>query len=1076
MVSVSGAAGEHVLVADRVVPLGTSASAYSLKLPAGAVGHRLISVSQTEADIELQVSNATGRRWSFDAPGRRASEERGCVFDDGRGLTVEVRFPGRTQASRKALQLKVFAVQGSATIPRGSEVEAECLEAQAALVDSRRPAGELAVDFERAAVIWEKRGQISRAATARLQSAWLLARRTPDHVAALARGQQARAAFKAAGDARGEALAILQMTVPRVELMSAGLDAQGRETTNHTAISDALATDLRTAITTFDSASLPYFGGMARTQLANNYYLDDDLDSAIHLLGEAAEKYRVSDAADGLARALANRCFMLFQRGRYREAAEAFDQVLSSGATRDFPEVTADILDNSATTQAAVGNYDKALSQFVQALSIHEAVKDASGMARSFNGLASTYLSLGNSRAAIEYAQRARSLLEARDTHGQLSAEPARLNSLLLSGEAHRELGDFPAAQAAHREVLALAHTDLGKARAQLELARDALDAGHGARALQVLAAMPPMNASWGTLPRQQSLRRGQALLVAGQTANAIVELTALRGQFAQLGAPEFELEVLEALARAQLQTGRVQQALATSELGVAQLQALRLESGDPDKRARLNDVYRTTYTLQVDALHAVRSGENDGVKRQRLEARIFAAADAARAGLTRAAQSPPAQTAGARHQLAAEISLRQKVLSGLETTQASPQRAAVLRRELADLRARFDAAAPARDTPLPRFSERDYAADGLRADTAVLMYMQSAGELRRYLITRDSIRELESRRLTQVTQLVREAFASLSVPPASIRSNDAIPSLRALSDLLLPSGQMLEGRRQLIVVSDNATARIPFAALAGSRREYQPLIQSHDVGSALTLRDALAIARMTDSESKIDLSRTALFSDPVFSALDDRVAVRNKPTENELLLTRLAGTAAEARAIEASLPKGYVSSFSGFSATREALLAKAAHASVLHLATHAIASDRWPNGSGLMMTALSRDGAMLNGYVSTLDLLSRGSTAHLVVLSACETARGETGSGESVAGLARAVLGGGARRVVASHWAVEDTVTARIMRTFYARLAAGDSVSRALSGAQRAVYADKRLSSPARWAAFVVYERGTLD
>ena len=403
---------------NRAVPVESLAQGYSLKVAPNQPGRRLIEIAQVEADVELQVTTADGHQWKFDSPARRAAPERACVFDDGRGITLELRARSRSATPGKSIHLLIVAVRGKARIAAGSELEAECLESRAAVVTASPTllsANENADEYVRAANIWESRGNLRRAGYARLQSAWMLSRRASDPVAALTRGQEARRAFSIAQDSLGESLAVLQMAVPRIDLLMAGLDAGGKKAASNTPLFAAMESEMKTAIARFDEAGAAYFGAQARNQLATGYYTQDDLASAIKLQQEAADRYIAAGSPDGATRARANRCFMIFRSGRYREAATAFDEVLRADATRDSPEVMSDILVNSGTTHAAVGNYDKALSQFVQALTIQEAVNDLSGVARSLNGLASTYLSLGNARAAIEvFTPRARSPGEAR--------------------------------------------------------------------------------------------------------------------------------------------------------------------------------------------------------------------------------------------------------------------------------------------------------------------------------------------------------------------------------------------------------------------------------------------------------------------------------------------------------------------------------------------------------------------------------------------------------------------------------------------------------------------------------------
>ena len=59
---------------------------------------------------------------------------------------------------------------------------------------------------------------------------------------------------------------------------------------------------------------------------------------------------------------------------------------------------------------------------------------------------------------------------------------------------------------------------------------------------------------------------------------------------------------------------------------------------------------------------------------------------------------------------------------------------------------------------------------------------------------------------------------------------------------------------------------------------------------------------------------------------------------------------------------------------------------------------------------------------------------AELVVLSACDTGRGEI-TGDGVIGLSRSILAAGVPTVLVSLWAVQDDETADMMNNFYRNL-----------------------------------------
>ena len=93
--------------------------------------------------------------------------------------------------------------------------------------------------------------------------------------------------------------------------------------------------------------------------------------------------------------------------------------------------------------------------------------------------------------------------------------------------------------------------------------------------------------------------------------------------------------------------------------------------------------------------------------------------------------------------------------------------------------------------------------------------------------------------------------------------------------------------------------------------------------------------------------------------------------------------------------------------------------------------------------------------------------TADMVVLSACDTARGKI-SIEGVLGLARAFLMAGARSVVTALWAIPDDATMMFMEKFYRNLRelrVGDALSATMCQMQ----AEDSFKYVVQWGSFKV-------
>lgn len=154
-----------------------------------------------------------------------------------------------------------------------------------------------------------------------------------------------------------------------------------------------------------------------------------------------------------------------------------------------------------------------------------------------------------------------------------------------------------------------------------------------------------------------------------------------------------------------------------------------------------------------------------------------------------------------------------------------------------------------------------------------------------------------------------------------------------------------------------------------------------------------------------------------------------------------------------------------GAEATEERVFADGRNVDVVHIAAHAIYDPVHPSFSRIALTPGSdRDGNLeVHEILAGLDLEG----VNLVVLSACQTARGTISAGDEVTSLARAFLHAGSPGVIATLWNVKDDAAAAVMKELYCRLVAGDSAADALRAAQLSMLRSHSFREPRFWAPF---------
>jgi CHAT domain-containing protein len=269
---------------------------------------------------------------------------------------------------------------------------------------------------------------------------------------------------------------------------------------------------------------------------------------------------------------------------------------------------------------------------------------------------------------------------------------------------------------------------------------------------------------------------------------------------------------------------------------------------------------------------------------------------------------------------------------------------------------------------------------------------------------------------------------------------------------IIRPVAARLSPSMNLIVIPDGALHSVPFAALRDAGGRY--LVEDHLIAvtpSATMFRRATSRLRRL---SATGTERVLVIGNP-----------RLDPSDAQAF-PKLSGAEDEARDI-ATLYRNAVI-LTGADATKRSFLEGAGGAEIVHFGGHAVANDRYPLLSRLL---LSRDQGGHSGSLFAHEMLDLElASTNLLVLAACSTAVGPVVKGEGPISLARPFLAAGVPSVVATLWDVDDSSSRTFFAAFYRSIRQGKEPVEALRTGQLALLRsiDRGLKRPASWAGFV--------
>ena len=921
--------------------------------------------------------------------------------------------------------------------------------------------------------------------------------------AALPEYQKALTAYRALGDRHGEAitLGLIGNCYKHLGDRNRALDFLGRALNIKEELGDRLeqgktisniglvyweAGDYPKAIDHFNRAIAiaqevhnTQLEGTALNNLSLVYDEKGEYKRSLEQYQKALALHRAGKYREGESDALGNIGGVYLLLGHYSDAVEYYQQALAIDQDLDRKPAESLDLGNLAICQAAIGQLDDSIKTFDRALTLAHSTGLKKEEADWRKGRASTLLRLGKFDEALEEYRTALASYEKAGLKREL------VEALYDDGYVHLMLGDRSSAERSFRRAIqvskqisfsrgvlinTLALADVAWRTGLLAKAiASANEVVERARSLQdrvdIVSGLLILSLSLrdeGKL-KEALARASEAVSVAQQGSAKLLQAQALDGEgeiLLRLGRTEESLRSLSSAGDILANTGdttlpwhvdflkgqalesakRDEEAVAAYERSITSIESVRASiSEDRFRTGFLQDKEKVYIALVRILLRMGRIGEAFQYS-ERLRERGYL-------DLINRSAIAPADPQIA--ELQARIRRLQRAIEE-ENSKAPPEQrssvASTFSGELADAERKYselislraDVAALPAALPKPAEVERD-----LPENSALVEYVVGPQQIAIFLLRHDGLHatlvpvraaNLESK-ITLLRDLIRHP-----------ESNDWELPARSLRRLLvdpIEKADWLHGANEIIIVPHGLLHYVPFAMLVRPTRAGSRFLVEDYIVSYLPMAGALAAS----SSAQATAGRLVALAPSV---------------------SKLQFTPDEVRAVAAAFGH-HATAIVGPQATETRFKNTAGNYDVIHFATHGFFNRANPLFSGVQL----EPDAQNDGRLEVYEILALHLRAHLVTLSACETALGsgyftDIPAGDEFVGLTRAFLSAGASTVVASLWEVNDSSTARLMGSFYHELPES-SPSLSLAMAQRSMlHGDSAHRHPYYWAAFI--------
>jgi CHAT domain-containing protein/TolA-binding protein len=825
----------------------------------------------------------------------------------------------------------------------------------------------------------------------------------------------------------------------------------------------------------------------------------------------AVLKAKGAPFTDGLLKGLANQAQSLTEeKGDYAKAAMILNTLLKLGRQINSPLGIGNALVGLGDVYVSQGDYLRAADNYQQVMKLAESFGSKEAVAAVSVKLGNIHYHQGNFALAMEYYQRSAQAYE------ELGSKVEITYPLLNIGNAHFAQGNYTQALEYYRRVLKVYEQFSAKAGTAYLLNKIGEVYAAQGKYTEAIESYEKSLKLYEELGNREMIayplnNSGNVSFAQGNYREAAA-LSTRAAEMAREGkSPEILWQALTSKGRAQRALNEADAARASFSEAIAVIEQLRhTVVGNEQDQQLFFESKTAPYYAMVDLLIARNNWAEAFAYAERAKGRILLdVLKSGRESITKA--TTPDEQHREKSLNEAILSLNSQLRRENLLSKPDRERLSALESQLKKARLEYEAFQMRLYAAHPELKTQRGQAEPLTLDEAAALLPDAKTALLEYVVTQERVYLFAITR-SEATKDNRPGVV-LKVYPVNIKPlelKERINGLRRkisdnalgfrepaheLYDLLIkPAQTQLTGKTTVCLIPDGSLWELPFQALLSGENKY--LLEDY----ALFYAPSLSVLR---EMKKRESERTPAFSSQqtnLNGASTIKVSINTPSTSRTLLafgnptLSELAVTQArsmsrdqtfdplpEAEREVKSLTQFYRPTESkilvGAEAREETVKAEAEKYKVLHFATHGTLDDSNPMYSRLVLASASLHE---DGFLEAREIINLNLNAELVVLSACQTARGRVAAGEGLIGMAWAFFVAGAPTTVASQWKVDSASTTLLMTNFHQLLTSQESKNgarenkaEALRGAALKLLSNVQYRHPFYWAGFVMIGDG---